>query len=217
MPLQNRVDPWGQLQAVTARGTLFGNRGILHNGKQEIVAHWKTKAWITCRLAWKGWKRAVMSPGTYTELFFLDEATAFSAGHRPCATCRRARFKEFKLAWIAANAELIASLIPPISEIDKVLHAERVLKGGKKVASEAELGTLPDGTMVEVDGVAYLLWGKLLLQWSFTGYVGAEELPPLRRRVQVLTPASIVQVFRGGFRPEVHESASRLAPDAGAP
>jgi len=209
MPLQNRVDPWGQIQAVNARGTLLGNRGILHNGKKEIVAHWRTKAWITCRLAWKGKTRTIMSPGSYTELFFLDEATAFSAGHRPCAECRRERFQEFKAAWIAANAEFSVSPVPPISAIDKVLHAERVRRGGAKVTYEAELGTLSDGTMVEIADTAYLIWGKRLLQWSFASYTEIEEPYPLQRRVQVLTPASIVRVFSNGFRPEVHESAQR--------
>jgi hypothetical protein len=210
MPLQNRVDPWGQLQAVEARGTLLGNRGVLHNGKKEIVAQRKTKAWITCRLAWKGRRRVVMSPGSYTELFFLDEATAFSAGHRPCAECRRGRFQEFKSLWIAANSEFIASLDPSIVEIDQVIHAERTLRGGKKVTYEAELDSLPGGTMIEVDSVAYLIWEKLLLKWSFAGYTEVEELPSRQGRVQVLTPASIVRVLSSGLRPEVHESARRV-------
>ena len=208
MPLQNRIDPWSYLHAVDARGTLLGNRGILHDGKKEIVAQWRTKAWITCQLAWKGRKRTIMSPGSYTELFFLDEATAFSAGHRPCAECRRERFKEFKSSWIAANSEVIASPDPPISTIDSIIHAERMLRGGKKVTYEAELGALPDGTMVEVDGTAHLIWQKLLLKWSFAGYTEVEELLP--RRVQVLTPASIVRILSGGFRPQVHESARKV-------
>jgi len=206
MPLQNRVDPWGQLQAVPERGTLLGNRGILHNDRREIVAPWKTKAWITCRLAWKGRKRPIMRPRSYTELFFLDEVTAFSAGHRPCAECRRERFLDFKGAWLAANPEAIASSAPPISAIDSIMHAERVRKGGEKVTSEAELSSLPDGTMVEVDGAAYLLWEKSLLKWSFAGYTASEGVRSMQRRVRVLTPASIVRVFRHGFRPEVHES-----------
>src|SRR2546427_447059 len=148
MPLQNRIDPWGHLQTVDARGTLLGNRGILHDGKREIVAQWRTKAWLTCRLAWKGRERTIMSPGSYTELFFLDEATAFSAGHRPCAECRRERFQEFKSLWIAANSEVSASPDPPISAIDRIIHAERTLRGGKKVTYEAELGSLPGGAMV---------------------------------------------------------------------
>ena len=193
---------------VSARGTLLGNRGVLHNDRKEIVAPWRTKAWLTCRLAWKGRKRTVMSPGSYTELFFLDEATAFAAGHRPCAECRRERFREFKAAWAAANAAVVASADPPITVIDSILHAERVLRGGKKVTYAADVDSLPDGTMVEVDGTAYLIWQKLLLQWSFAGYTEVKEL--LQRRVQVLTPASIVQILSGGFRPQVHESARKV-------
>ena len=136
MPLQNRVDPWGQLRAVPARGSLLGNRGILHNQAQEIVTSWRTKAWITCQLVWKGRRRIVMRPGSYTELFFLDEATAFAAGHRPCAECRRGRFTEFKAAWLAANPGVTSSATPPMAEIDKVLHAERMRKGGGEVIYE---------------------------------------------------------------------------------
>src|SRR5262245_18106504 len=204
MPLQNRVDPWGRIQAVDAKGTLLGNRGVLSNDRQEIVAPWRTKAWLTCRLAWKGRKRTVMSPGRYTELFFLDEATAFAAGHRPCAECRRERFREFKSAWAAANAAVMAPAAPPIEAIESILHGERGLRGGKKVTYAADLDALPDGTMVEVDGAAYLIWQKRLLRWSFAGYTGVERLP--RRRVQVLTPTSVVRIMSGGFRPEVHES-----------
>jgi hypothetical protein len=148
-----------------------------------------------------------MSPGRYTELFFLDEATAFSAGHRPCAECRRARFQEFKSSWIAANSQEIASFTTLISEVDKVLHTERIRKEEKRILYEEELGALPDGTMIAADGAAYLLWGKRLLRWSFTGYREVEELLPSRRSVQILTPTSIVQMFRDGFRPGVHESA----------
>src|SRR5215470_5625755 len=149
MPLQNRVDPWGQLHAVAARGTLLGNRGIIHNPAREIVAQWRTKAWITCRLAWKGWQRTVMRPGSWTELFFLDEATAFAAGHRPCAVCRRERFSEFKTAWLAANPAL-TPVTSRVTEIDKILHTERTRRGGGKVTYEEELADVPDGALIEL-------------------------------------------------------------------
>jgi hypothetical protein len=206
MPLQNRVDPWGQLHAVSARGTLLGNRGIIHNHAQTIVAQWRTKAWITCRLSWKGWRRTVMRPGSWTELFFLDEATAFAAGHRPCAYCRRARFNEFKTAWLDANPMTTSSATPHIDKIDYILHTERTQKGGKKVTYEEKLNTLPDGTMIELDAVAYVVWRQQLLRWSFNGYEQS-ELPWLSiQTVRVLTPASIVRMFRKGFQPDVHES-----------
>lgn len=207
MPLQNRVDPWGQLHAVSARGTLLGNRGIIHNHAQTIVAQWRTKAWITCHLSWKGRRRTVMRPGSWTELFFLDEATAFAAGHRPCAYCRRARFNEFKTAWLAANPSATSSATPRIEEIDNILHTERTQKGGKKVTYEEALTALPDGTMIELDAVAYVVWKRQLFKWSFHGYEQSETLWRSQQNVRVLTPASIVRVFRKGFQPDVHESA----------
>ena len=206
MPLQNRVDPWGKLCAVAARGTLTGNRGIIHNQEQQIVAQWRTKAWITCRLAWKGWWRPVMGRRSWTELFFLDEATAFAAGHRPCATCRRERFSEFKAAWLAANPAAISATTPRVTEIDAVLHAERTRKDGKKITYEEELRALEDGIMVEIDADAYLIWRQQLLKWSFDGYTSGDAPRLSARRVRVLTPASIARTFRSGFRPDVHES-----------
>jgi len=207
MPLQNRVDPWGQLHAVSARGTLLGNRGIIHNHAQAIVAQWRTKAWITCRLSWPGRRRTVMRPGSWTELFFLDEATAFAAGHRPCAYCRRARFNEFKAAWLAANPAVTSSATPRIDEIDHILHTERARKGGRKVTYEEALNALPDGAMIELDAVAYVVWRQQLLRWSFDGYEQGEMPRPSIQNVRVLTPASIVRMFREGFQPDVHESA----------
>jgi hypothetical protein len=186
---------------------LLGNRGIIHNHTREIVAQWRTKAWITCQLAWKGWRRTIMGPGSWTELFFLDEATAFAAGHRPCAYCRRARFSEFKTAWLAANPAVIPAVTLRIAEIDNVLHTQRARRGGGKVTYEEELKALPDGTMVELDAAAYLVWGRQLLKWSFNGYSRRETPRPSERTVRVLTPASIVRTFCNGFRPDVHESA----------
>src|SRR5262245_6877749 len=94
-PKQNRVDPFGRLHAVEARGTWMGNRGVLHNERGQVVAQWRLKRWITCTLSFKNRWRPVFTPRRYSELFFLDEATAFSAGHRPCAECRRERYNEF--------------------------------------------------------------------------------------------------------------------------
>jgi hypothetical protein len=207
MPRHNRVDPWGKLHAVAARGTLLGNRGVIHNAAQSIVAPWRTKAWITCRLEWKGWWRPIMRPGSWTELFFLDEATAFAAGHRPCATCRRERFKQFKSAWVAANPTTTLSVTPRITEIDQVLHDERVRKGGVKVAYEGELRDVPEGAMIEIDGAAYLRWNRQFLRWSFDGYSPGRIPPGSSQRVLVLTPASVVRTFSRGFRPDVHTSA----------
>ena len=148
MPLQNRVDPWGQLNAVNAKGAWLGNRGILHNDLKEIVAPWRHKSWVTCELAYKDRKRTIFSSGSYSELFFLDEATALSAGHRPCAECRRERYTEFKECWIIANVDPLESKVL-VSKIDKQLHSERALRGGKKVTYSDEFKNLPNGAFIE--------------------------------------------------------------------
>lgn len=204
MPLQNRVTPFGTLEAVTARGEWLGNRGIIHNAAREVVAPWRSKAWITCRLHFPGVRRRVFSPHTWSELFFLDEATAFAAGHRPCAYCRRERYNEFKQAWCAANH---AGHKLPATAIDARLHAERVAPdGGKRIAS-ARFGNLPPGTFVLLDGAPCLLWRGRLFAWSHTGYTLLRSTVPAGARIGVLTPASIVALFRMGFRPQVHLSA----------
>lgn len=201
MPLQNRVDPWGSLIATNARGTLLGNRGILHNDKKEIVSFSKRPAWVTCQLSFKGWKREIFSPGNYSELFFLDEATAFSAGHRPCGMCRRERFNEFKVVWQTAN--LASDQEQSIAEIDKQMHAERVIRGGKKVTYTAEFKSLPDGTFIEHQGQAYLCWQGALKQWSPEGYSETDVFPDLDEMVTVLTPHSIVKMYSNGFVPQI--------------
>jgi hypothetical protein len=151
-----------------------------------------------------------MRPDSWTELFFLDEATAFAAGHRPCGYCRRARFTEFKAAWLAANPGLTISTTPRIAELDNILHEERVQRNGKKVTHEEALHHVPDGVIVELDSGAYLLWNRQVLKWSFNGYTVDTTLPLSSRRVRVLTPASIVRTFRHGFQPDVHESAREI-------
>src|SRR5262245_21274653 len=134
MAKQNRVTPTGAIVATHHRGTLMGNRGLLHNRAAEIRRQWKGVRWIVCVLDFKGRKRTVMSPGLYTELFFLDEATAFAAGHRPCAECRRERFNAYRSAWNTAFGHL-----PTAPEIDEQLHADRVGPDGEQRRFRAEL------------------------------------------------------------------------------
>lgn len=212
MPLQNRVTPSGQLEAVSARGAWLGNRGILHDENKRIVAPWRHKAWVNCRLDFPGRHRAVFSPNSYSELFFLDEATAFSAGHRPCAECRRDRFDAFKAAWCAANGEAAGTKMS-IKVIDKVLHSERAIRGGGKVTYLEAFHSIPPGTFVDLEGVAHLFWQGQLYPWSHHGYGQPRAALPASTEVRVLTPASIVAMFRHGFRPQVHESVrDSLAP-----
>jgi len=197
----------GLLESSTARGTLMGNRGVLHNSKREIQRQFKNLAWITCLLEFKGRKRELMFPSAYTELFFLDEATAFAAGHRPCAECRRFRYNEFRDAWSAANNWSGDSKVRA-PEMDKVLHQERI-KNEQKVTWKGKLAELPHGSMFQVGFQNYAVYEDRVLTWSFEGYHDAshEGMP---ETVDVLTPQTVVKTFSAGFRPEFHSSARAL-------
>ena len=163
----------------------MGNRGLLHNDRQEIVKQWQLKRWIYCRLEFKGWHRKVMRPGFYTELFFLDEATALAAGHRPCMECQRERATEFKRIWNEVN-DPVRTLV----EMDEVLHRER--SGFRPSTS---LGELPDGAMVSDRIEPFLVRGGKTFRWSFEGYSEASVSGDL----VLLTPPSVVRVLAGGF------------------
>jgi hypothetical protein len=175
MPLQNRVDPFGNLIRTAARGAMMGNRGgALHNADREIVRSYKSRRWITCVLEFRGRHRIVMSPNRYTELFFLDEAVAFAAGHRPCAECRRERYNAFREAWRCHNKQ---SSPPFADEIDLELHPVRIDKERNKVTYQAALRLLPDGCFAQIDGSAYLVLGDALLLWTPEGYARRDARP----------------------------------------
>jgi hypothetical protein len=207
-PLQNRVDPWGRLNAVRSRGTLMGNRGILHDESGRIVGPWKGKSWVTCLLAFGSVQRTPFSSGTYSELLFVDEATAFSAGHRPCATCQRDRHTLFKQGWFAAHPPTGPDPVPRVLLMDQLLHKDRTDVNGAQRTHDAALESLPEGTLIEHDGAAHLRWQNRLHRWSFDGYTDGPELAG-ETTVKVLTPATVVNVFKRGFVPRVHESVSR--------
>jgi len=209
MPLQNRVDPYGQLHAVAARGAWMGNRGILHDDAQKIVAPWRLQRWITCVLSFRGRRRNVFTPHRYSELFFLDEATSFAAGHRPCAECRRERYNEFRAAWIETNPHADMEQAIPAEEIDRVLHTERAIRGGGKRTYLAKLKSLPPGVFVAHEGRAHVVWYGALRPWSFIGYSRPIAVSSISAEVSVLTPQSIVRIFATGFRPQVHETADK--------
>jgi hypothetical protein len=204
MPLQNRVDPFGELRATRARGTMFGNRGgKFHRddrtlGKRRHV----TRAWICCRLEFKGRHREVWGRG-YTELFFLDEVTALAAGHRPCFECRRRDAQAFAGAW-ARTAKLRKR--PRAAEMDDVLHAER-LTGRSKRIHRMKIDNLPDGAFIAVDGVAWAVRGNSLLRWAPLGY-DARKRRPHGITADVLTPPAVVRVLAAGYRPQWHPSAT---------
>jgi hypothetical protein len=206
MPLQNRVDPYGRLHAVGARGALMGNRGVLHDEEKRVVASWRLRRWITCVLEFRGRHREVFAPRRYSELFFLDEATSLAAGHRPCAECRRGRYEEFRRSWAAGRGAASGETLPGADAMDRVLHEERLRHGGGKGTYEQRLAMLPEGVLVESRGRSHLKWSGRLLPWSFEGY-GSAVTAPRDARVVVLTPRSIVEAIRKGFVPEIHDSA----------
>jgi hypothetical protein len=202
MPRQNRVTPTGDIIAVPERGTRMGNRGVLHDRDGAIVRAWRLRRWIICRLEFKGRRRAVMTPGRYTELFFLDEATALAAGHRPCAECQRDRFTAFRDAWPAGGDTL------PAPALDDELHAARLAEDGTQRTFAAPVDELPDGVLVRMGGSAWLLWGGRLLAWTPGGY--GERRRPRGGKVTVLTPRPTVAAIRAGYAPEVHSSAVQV-------
>lgn len=208
MPLQNRVDPWGSIFACSARGTFMGNRGgALHNQEREIVRPYLTRRWITCLLEFKGRRRSVMSPGRYTELFFLDEAVALAAGHRPCAECRRERFNLFRDAW--SRSDRSSGNFPLADQIDSELHRARIDRRKGKITYQTSLSSLPDGCFVQMEGSSYLVRGDMLLLWSPEGYLKKRSRPK-DVSVTVLTPEPVAQCIREGYRPEIHKSSLEL-------
>jgi len=205
MPLQNRVTPLGELIAHPARGLVYGNRGCLHDAAGRIRRRYAVKRWIACRLEFKGWRRkALLQPGRFTELFFLDEATAFAAGHRPCALCRREDYVRFGEIWSALHSGPTRA-----DAMDERLHAERV---GDDVASRrfhrSQLAELPDGAFVFESGSPWLVFGQELLLWTPAGY--SERRRRESGEATVLTPPSLVEALRVGWDPAVplfHPSA----------
>ncbi len=202
MPLQNRVTPFGDIVAVAARGLFTGNRGIIHDPatKTLLPRRWTSKAWIVCALAHKGARRDVMATRSWTELFFLDEATALAAGHRPCFACRRDAAEAFREAWAQGND--VAA--PKAAEMDAVLYRERLDSGRKRLqALPATLTDLPSGTMIAAGDDAFLVAAGDTFHWSFDGY----HPRLVRRPARLLTPPSTVRALAAGYRPALHPSA----------
>jgi hypothetical protein len=201
IPLQNRVTPFGDIVAVPERGTLLGNRGILHDDQRRIVRTAQVRRWLTCVLEFKGIRRVIMAPHRYTELFFLDEATALAAGHRPCCECRRPAYLRFQSLWReAVSAEASAD------EMDRRLQADRRLTAGRKRTYQARCDDLPSGAFIELDGQPWLIGGGQLSRWTPGGYADRRPLPG--GSVTVLTPRSTVCVIGAGYLPGVHASAA---------
>jgi hypothetical protein len=214
MPLQNRVTPFGEIIATAARGLYMGNRGRLHNEHRVLRRqHSSETRWLVCVTEFRGRKRVPMSPRMYTELFFLDEATALAAGHRPCAECRNADYRRFKELWVRANRDHAErSPAPSAEEIDLQLQAERMNAEGSKRSYRSACKALPDGVIVTRtdEPAAYLLWKGTLLRWTLAGYDACRPSEP-KTIVNVLTPPSIVRAIAAGYVPAVHPTALRLA------
>ena len=206
MPLQNRVTPLGELVADPARGLVYGNRGCLHDREGTIRRRHNGRRWIACRLEFRGWRRpALLQPGRFTELFFLDEATALAAGHRACALCRREDYNRLVTVWRDLHSGQVGA-----DAIDRQLHGERLMPGGRERRLHgAEAAGLPDGTYVLDRNVPWVVRGAYLYRWGAGGYV-ARVRRPHRGRMAVVTPQSLVALLRAGWAPAVplfHPSA----------
>jgi len=206
VPLQNRVTPRSELIADPARGLVYGNRGCLHDDRRRIRRRYNGKRWIACRLEFRGWHRSpLMRPGKFTELFFLDEATAFAAGHRPCALCRYEDYVRFGEIWRERHPAQRGA-----DAIDAQLHAERLTPAREQRVHEARLEELLDGAFVLVDGEPHLVLGDELLLWSPAGYTSRQ--PRFEGAATMITPPSLVHVLRSDWQgavPLVHPSADR--------
>jgi hypothetical protein len=206
MPLPNGVDPWGHIQSTCPSAEFLGNRGILHDAEGVITRSWKNKAWVTCALHYGGRNRKpLMQPGRYSELFFLDEATALSAGHRPCGECRKQDYSRFKAAWFATHTS--ADMSNAIGVIDETLHHERISITNKKKTFKSPIHELPHGAVFEANGNAYLHWHNGPLLWSPSGYEVPGVTFSASAPVDVLTPPSIVSIIRAGYVPQIHGTA----------
>jgi len=205
VPRRNRVTPLSELVADPARGLVYGNRGCLHDGHGRIVRGHAVRRWIACRLEFKGRRRELVRPGRYTELFFLDEATALAAGHRPCAECRRADYDALRALWRSLHPADAAGA----DAIDDRLHAERLEPGGGRRLHDAGFADLPDGAFVLRDGAPWLVRGAHLRRWTPGGYADRAERPACGA-ASLVTPPSLVALLRAERAPLVpflHESA----------
>lgn len=212
MPRQNRVTPFGEFEAVSARGTLMGNRGCLHDREGRLgPKRFNHRNWIICLLEFKGRKRTINAPGLYTELFFRDEATALAAGHRPCAECQRDAYNRFKAAWRRGHG-LAPDACLSAQEIDAELHTARVDRHRRQITHQARLGDLPDGVFLslpEAPGHPLVLWGGSLHSWTHEGYHRLQQAH-LEATVTVLTPVPLVRTLSAGYLPGCGVSLQQL-------
>jgi hypothetical protein len=206
MPLQSRVDPFGELFAGHSRGLFMGNRGgRIHTDDRVLTRRrWVSSQWICCRLEFNDRHRTIWGDG-YTELFFLDEVTALAAGHRPCFECRRKDAEDFANLWAKTRGLPVRALA---ADMDKGLQAER-LKGHAKRLHRRRVDRLADGAVIALEGEgAFAVRNGALLHWTPSGYQGRKPLP--RDAVDVLTPPAILSVLAAGYQPQWHPSADTI-------
>jgi hypothetical protein len=209
MHLQNRVTPFGDIVAIAQRGMFTGNRGIIHDPATKTLLNkrWASKAWLICTCDYKGRRREVMSGRSWTELFFLDEAVALAAGHRPCFLCRREAADAFRAAWAAATG----SEEPYAADMDAVLHRERVQHGHKLIhAIPGPLSELPNGAVIVASGSAFTIAGEQAFRWTEQGYEAPHEI---HRADGLLTPASTFRALCAGYRPVLHPVLEASRPE----
>ncbi|SDR91931.1 hypothetical protein [Bradyrhizobium canariense] len=205
MPLQNRVTPEGDVIVDPHRGMFTGNRGIIHDPATKTLLNkrWSNPAWLTCVCEFRGRRREVMGGRSWTELFFLDEATAFAAGHRPCFFCRRDNANRFRAAWAEGNG--VGHMLA--RDIDAVLHRERLERGRKRLhALPMPMEKLPDGAMVRSGAESYLITQGRTLRWSPAGY---REASDRIKDAMLLTPPSTLRALGAGYRPVLHPTCVR--------
>jgi hypothetical protein len=202
MPLQNRVTPSGDIIATPHRGLFTGNRGIIHDpATKTLTRRWAGKAWLTCVCEFRGRRREVMGGRSWTELFFLDEATALAAGHRPCFYCRRDDANRFRAAWETGNGVTDVRA----AEIDAVLHGERLDGRNKRLhALPMPWRQLPDGAMLQQAAKSFLIVQGKAIEWSPAGYRDTQEVP---NDAMLLTPPSTLRALSAQYRPLLHPSA----------
>jgi hypothetical protein len=198
MPLQNRCNPFGELVATSARGTIMGNRGGKFHRDDRTLGRrrWSSRHWICCDLHYKNKRHDAMGR-YYTSVFFLDEVTALAAGHRPCFFCRRKEAQHF-----------LSLAAPPLmaDAADLILHEQRLASRQKTVTQACDVAALPDGAMIAIDGAPYAVRGDRLLRWSFEGY--ADPRPRrATQRATLITPHLFVTILANGFQPRLHDIA----------
>ena len=211
MPRRNRTDPFGDLHAVAARGMFLGNRGCLVDDDRQMVRHHVGQLWIICVLSYKDWKSPLDQPRHWTPLFFLDDAVALAAGHRPCGLCRHRDHLAYREG---ARVGLGLERFPSATELNRMLARERLSRGrgmtraADRVLWDAELPALPDGTVIVEDGHPLLVTEGRLLRFSWDGWLETGMIVT-SRQVQVLTPPTSVLALTHGYRPTLHPSATK--------